>query len=191
MNEVKFEALVEFAVNIPLTHAILLHILLKNGMRCFMAGKTIIRLGKIVKDFALQDQFGQDFVLSRMKGRRVLLSFHPLAWTPVCTLQMQSLEKNKNIFDKFNAIAVGLSVDSSPSKAAWAKAIKIKQTKLLADFWPHGNVAKSLGLFREKDGISQRANVIVDEAGKVCFVKVYPISELPKIDEIIAFLKNA
>ena len=155
-----------------------------------MAEKTVIQLGKVVKSFTLQDQFGQDFVLSKIKGRRVLLSFHPLAWTPVCTRQMQSLEKNKKIFDKLNTIAAGLSVDSVPCKAAWAKAIKIKQTKLLSDFWPHGNVAKSLGLFREQNGFSQRANVILDESGKVCFVKVYPISELPDIDEIIAFLKN-
>ena len=156
-----------------------------------MAEKTIIKLGKTVKNFTLPDQLGQNFILSKMKGRRVLLSFHPLAWTPVCTRQMQSLEKNKKAFDKFNTIAVGLSVDSVPSKAAWAKAIKVKQTRLLADFWPHGNVAKSLGLFRAQDGISQRANVIIDEAGKVCFVKVYPIAQLPDIDEIIAFLKNS
>jgi len=156
-----------------------------------MAEKTIIKLGKTVKNFTLQDQLGQNFILSKMKGRRVLLSFHPLAWTPVCTRQMQSLEKNKKAFDKFNTIAVGLSVDSVPSKAAWAKAIKVKQTRLLADFWPHGNVARSLGLFRAQDGISQRANVIIDEAGKVCFVKVYPIAQLPDIDEIIAFLKNS
>ena len=156
-----------------------------------MAEKIIIKLGKSVKNFSLADQFGQDVVLSRMKGRRVLLSFHPLAWTPVCTRQMQSLEKNKKVFDKLNTIAVGLSVDSVPSKAAWAKAIKVKHTKLLADFWPHGGVAKSLGLFRDQNGFSQRANVILDEKGKVCFVKVYPVADLPDINEIIAFLKNA
>jgi peroxiredoxin len=153
-----------------------------------MAEKNIIKLGKMVKDFTLQDQFSMDFVLSKMKGRRVLLSFHPLAWTPVCTLQMQSLEKNKKVFDKLRTIAVGLSVDSVPCKAAWAKSINVKQTRLLADFWPHGNVAKTLGLFREQNGFSQRANIIIDKAGKVCFVKIYPIAELPDISEIIAFL---
>jgi peroxiredoxin len=156
-----------------------------------MAEKTIIRLGKTVKSFTLRDQSGQAFILSKMKGHRVLLSFHPLAWTPVCTRQMQALEKNKKIFDKLNTIAYGLSVDSVPSKAAWAKAIKVKQTRLLSDFWPHGGVAKGLGLFREKDGISERANIILDESGKVCFVKVYPIAQLPDIKEIINFLKNA
>lgn len=155
-----------------------------------MAEKTMIKLDQSIKNFTLTDQFGQSFMLSKMKGRRVLLSFHPLAWTTVCARQMQTLEKNHKIFDKFNTIAVGLSVDSVPSKAAWAKAIKIKQTRLLADFWPHGKVARSFGIFREKDGISQRANIIIDEAGKVCFVKVYPIAELPDIKEIIAFLKN-
>ncbi|MBN1471950.1 MAG: redoxin domain-containing protein [Syntrophaceae bacterium] len=154
-----------------------------------MAEKNMIKLGKKVKNFTLPDQSGQAFVFSKMKGRRVLLSFHPLAWTPVCTRQMQSLEKNKKIFDKLNTTAVGLSVDSVPSKAAWAKIIKVKNTRLLADFWPHGGVAKRLGLFRERDGISQRANVILDETGKVCFVKVYPIAELPDIKEIMAFLK--
>lgn len=154
-----------------------------------MKEKTIIQLGKMVKNFTLRDQFGQSFELSKLKGRRVLLSFHPLAWTPVCALQMQSLEKNKKAFDRLNTIAVGLSVDSVPCKAAWARAIKIKNTKLLADFWPHGNVAKSLGLFREQDGISQRANIILDGAGKVCFVKIYPIAQLPDIKEIITFLK--
>lgn len=155
-----------------------------------MAEKTLINLGKTVGNFTLPDQFGQNFILARMKGRRVLLSFHPLAWTPVCARQMQSLEQNRKVFDKFNTIAVGLSVDSVPCKAAWAKALKIKHTKLLADFWPHGAVARSFGLFREKDGISQRANVMLDESGKVCFVKVYPIAELPDIREIIDFLKN-
>ncbi|MGB5216998.1 MAG: redoxin domain-containing protein [Smithella sp.] len=155
-----------------------------------MAAKTVIKLGKAVKDFTLPDQFGQNFVLSKMKGQRVLLSFHPLAWTPVCTRQMQSLEKNKKIFEKLNTVAVGLSVDSVPSKAAWAKAIKIKNTKLLADFWPHGGLAKSLSLFREQNGFSQRANVILDEKGKICFVKIYPIGDLPDIKEIIAFLKK-
>ena len=86
-----------------------------------MAEKTIIILGKSVKNFTLADQFGQDFVLSRMKGRRVLLSFHPLAWTPVCTRQMQSLEKNKKVFDKLNTIAVGLSVDSVPGESHQGK----------------------------------------------------------------------
>ena len=153
-----------------------------------MADKKKVQEGKKAKDFFLKDQNGQDFHLSEYRGEKVLLSFHPLAWTSVCAKQMQTLEKNKRSFDKFNTVAVGLSVDSVPSKAAWAKSLRIKRTRLLADFWPHGGVAKSMGLLRA-EGFSERANVIVDEAGKIIFVKVYPIRELPDIGEILRVLE--
>jgi peroxiredoxin len=153
-----------------------------------MADKKRVQQGKKVNDFSLKDQNGQDFRLSEYREERVLLSFHPLAWTPVCAKQMQALEKNKRSLDKLNTVAVGLSVDSVPSKAAWAKSLKIKNTRLLADFWPHGGVAKSMGLLRA-EGFSERANVIVNETGKIIFVKVYPIRELPDIGEILSVLK--
>jgi peroxiredoxin len=141
-----------------------------------------------LKDFKLNDQNRQDFLLSDFRGKRVLLSFHPLAWTPICAQQMQSLERNKKALDKLNTVAVGLSIDSVPCKAAWARSLKIKNTRLLSDFWPHGGVAKSLGILRD-EGFSERANIIVDEAGKVMYVKVYPIRQLPDMGEILTALK--
>jgi peroxiredoxin len=148
------------------------------------------KVGDEAKDFTLKDQNEKEFGLSEHRGKRVLLSFHPLAWTGVCAKQMQSLEANKEAFDSLNTVAVGLSVDTVPSKKAWADSLGIQNTSLLADFWPHGEVAKRFGIFREKNGISERANIIVDENGKIVFLKVYPISELPDINEIIEFLKN-
>ena len=153
-----------------------------------MKENKLIQAGKKVNDFSLKDQHGEDFQLSEYRGEKVLLSFHPLAWTSVCARQMKVLEKNKRSFDKLNTVAVGLSVDSVPCKAAWAKSLKIKKTKILADFWPHGGVAKSMGLLRA-EGFSERANVIVDEAGKVIFIKVYPIKQLPDVEEILDVLK--
>jgi peroxiredoxin len=85
-------------------------------------------------------------------------------------------------------VAAGLSIDSVPCKAAWAKSLKIKNTRLLSDFWPHGALAKSLGILRA-EGFSERANIILDEAGKVMFIKIYPIRELPDIAEILTALK--
>jgi len=152
-----------------------------------MAENKAVQEGQKVKDFSLKDQNGDDFRLSEFRGEKVLLSFHPLAWTSVCAKQMQALEKHKRALDKLNAVAVGLSVDSVPCKAAWAKSLRIKKTRLLADFWPHGGVAKSMGLFR-KEGFSERANVIVNEAGKVVFAKVYPIRELPDMKELLSVL---
>lgn len=149
-----------------------------------------LKKGDMAPDFVLRDQSGKEFKLSDFKGKRVLLSFHPLAWTHVCSLQMQSLEANKDVFDSLNTVAVGLSVDTVPSKKAWAKELGITSTPLLADFWPHGAVAKLYGIFRDKEGSSERANIIVDEAGKIVFFKIYEISQLPDIQEIISFLKQ-
>jgi peroxiredoxin len=152
--------------------------------------EKIMKVGDRFKDFSLEDQKEEMFTLSKFKGKRVLLSFHPLAWTSVCSKQMKSLEKNKDAFDSLNTVAVGVSVDTVPSKRAWAKSLGIKNTRLLSDFWPHGKVAEAYGLFRNDYGTSKRANVIIDENQKVAFVKVYPSGQLPDIKEIIDALKK-
>lgn len=147
-----------------------------------------LKVGDKVPDFTLKDQDKNDVKLSDFKGKKVLLSFHPLAWTPVCADQMKALEANMETFSRLNTVPLGLSVDQMFTKSAWAKELGINNVRILADFWPHGGTAKSLGLFREKEGFSQRANVVVDEEGKVAFIKVYDIPELPDINEIIRFL---
>jgi peroxiredoxin len=149
-----------------------------------MATNKVPDVGVKVRNFSLQDQNQNTFQLADCKGQNVLLSFHPLAWTPVCAKQMQSLEKNNKVFKKLNTVAVGISIDSVPCKSAWAKSLKISQTSLLADFWPHGGIARTLGILRE-EGFSERANFIIDKNGRIAFKKIYPISELPDIDEII------
>jgi peroxiredoxin len=103
---------------------------------------------------------------------------------------MRSLEKNYDTFQELNTIAVGISVDSVPSKNAWAKSINIENTRLLSDFWPHGKVAKLYGLFREKEGFSERVNIIINEDQIIEFKHVYEISELPDINEILDILKT-
>jgi peroxiredoxin len=155
-----------------------------------MAENKVVAVGSRVRDFSLRDQDGKQIRLSTLRGKKVLLSWHPLAWTGICALQMKSLEKNRRAFAKLGVVALGLSVDTVPSKKAWAASLKIKETRLLSDFWPHGKAAKALGLFRKVDGISQRANIILDETGRVVFVKVYPIGQLPDIEEILAVLKS-
>ncbi|HEX2966343.1 MAG TPA: redoxin domain-containing protein [Syntrophorhabdaceae bacterium] len=150
----------------------------------------LIEQGDRGKEFLLKDNRGKDVQLSDFKGKKVLLSFHPLAWTGVCAEQMKALEQNKDKFDHHGTVALGFSVDSVPSKNAWAKSLEIEHTPLLCDFWPHGEAAEAYGLFRAADGFSERANVILDETGQVIFVKVYPIAQLPDLDEIFEVLSR-
>ena len=149
-----------------------------------------ITIGETAPDFTLKDQDGGDFKLSAHKGKKVLLSFHPLAWTGVCTQQMKALESNYKTIAATNTVPVGISIDPGPSKKAWADSMGLKNLKILADFWPHGAVAKLYGIFREHGGTSERANIIVDTQGKVAWVKVYEISQLPDINEVIDTLKK-
>ncbi|AFM39713.1 Peroxiredoxin [Desulfosporosinus acidiphilus SJ4] len=148
-----------------------------------------IMIGATAPDFKLQDNRGNMLSLSDYTGKKVLLSWHPLAWTRVCAEQMKSLETNYARFAELGTIPLGLSVDPVPSKNAWAKELKIANLKLPSDFWPHGAVAKAYGLFRELEGFSERANVIVDENGKISWVKIYDIPEIPDVEEVIQQLK--
>ncbi len=147
-----------------------------------------IAVGDLAPGFALKDNRGEIIDLAAYRGKKVLLSWHPLAWTKVCAEQMKALEAHLADFDRLNTVPLGLSVDSYPCKNAWAKELQIANVRLLADFWPHGKVAADYGLFRDVEGFSQRANVILDEQGKVIWVKLYDIPQLPDIDEVLAVL---
>jgi len=155
-----------------------------------MSKEEVIKEGALSKDFTLEDQKGYKFTLSDLKGMKVLLSFHPLAGTSVCAEQMKSLEENREKFEELNTVPVGISVDSVPAKKLWAEDIGVEETRLLSDFWPHGKVIKMYGLFREEDGFSERANILIDEDQKVIFSKVYPIGEVPDLDEIFTKIEE-
>ncbi len=150
----------------------------------------MVKVGDTAPDFSLKDQNGEEFKLSDYRGKKVLLSFHPLAWTSICAQQMKDLERNYKRFEELNVVPVGISVDSVPCKKAWADHLGLRKLRILSDFWPHGKIAKLYGVFRENNGFSERANIIVDEEGKIVFVKVYPIRELPDIEEILKLLEK-
>lgn len=149
-----------------------------------------IAVGDIAPDFVLKDNRVQDVRLSDYRGKKVLLSWHPLAWTGVCANQMKALEENLAEFEKYNTVPLGMSIDSYPSKNAWAKELGVANVKLLADFWPHGKVAQDYGLFLGEKGFSERANVLIDEEGKVIWVKTYDIPELPDIEEVLNVVRG-
>ncbi|MFH1218942.1 MAG: redoxin domain-containing protein [Candidatus Eisenbacteria bacterium] len=145
-----------------------------------------LKVGDLAPDFTLKDHHDREVNLSGLRGKKIVLGFHPLAWTRVCALQMKDLEASAAQFETLGAIAFGVSVDSVPCKHAWARDLGITKTQLLADFWPHGGVADAFGIFREADGFSERAVFILDPKGTVRFKKIYPIKEVPDIKEIIA-----
>lgn len=149
----------------------------------------MIQLGAMAPDFRLPDQNGEIVTLSQFKGRKVLLSWHPLAWTSVCTDQMRALDRNVERFAEKNTVVLGLSVDPQPSKSVWARALSVKHIKILSDFVPLGEVARDYGIFSEEHGASKRANILINEAGMVIWLKKYEIRTLPDVEEVLGKMK--
>lgn len=147
-------------------------------------------VGKELKSFTLDNQMEKQITIPCCAGKLTLLSFHPLAWTGICTKQMELLDSLYDELEALKVVSFGVSVDAAPSKKAWAKSMGLKKLQLLSDFWPHGELAEALDIFYSKDGISKRANVLIDEKGIVTFLKVYPISELPDFNDVFGFLRK-
>jgi alkyl hydroperoxide reductase subunit AhpC len=104
------------------------------------------------------------------------------------------LDAHRKEFEALDAQVLDISVDSIPSHTAWRqKEIGPVQVPLCADFYPHAEVTRKFGLLREGPpvpGISERAAFIIDKNGKIAFAKVYGISQLPDIEELLTALRG-
>jgi alkyl hydroperoxide reductase subunit AhpC len=109
-------------------------------------------------------------------------------------MQVPELDARRREFEALNAQVLDISVDSISSHVAWRdKEIGPVQVPLCSDFYPHAGVTRKFGILREGPpiaGISERAAFIVDKAGMIAFAKVYGISELPNIEELLQVLRG-
>lgn len=116
-------------------------------------------------DFELRNQFGQAVRLSDFSGSgAVALVFFPHAFSGVCTGELCELRDNVNLFADNSVTLLGVSVDSKYALRAWSDQQGFSFS-LLADFWPHGQVAKEYGVFLEDKGFANRATFIIDDRG--------------------------
>jgi peroxiredoxin len=116
-------------------------------------------------DFELANQFGEHIRLSDFAGKKpVALVFFPLAFSSTCTSELCALRDNLSLFKQNDVELIGISVDSKATLRAWAEQ-EGYDFNLLADFWPHGAVAKEYGVFLEEKGFANRATFIIDVKG--------------------------
>ena len=144
----------------------------------------LLKIGEEAPDFELDSHLGHQVRLSSFRGvKNVVVAFHPLAWTPVCSTQMQNYESEKKWFDNHEAHILSLSVDAVPAKLEWAKSLGGISYDLLSDFHPKGMIAEKYGVMRD-DGITDRAIFVVNKKGIIVFAKVYDIPALPDNEEV-------
>ena len=118
-----------------------------------------------------------------------MLAFHPLAFTPVCSAQMQTYEQARDVLAGLDAEVFGISTDAGPSKHAWAAALGGISFELLSDFHPQGAVAAAFGVLRD-DGLAERALVVVDKAGRIAWTKLYSMPEQPDLADLVRALEG-
>ena len=150
----------------------------------------MIAVGSVAPDFALPNQHRETVALSRFRGRsHVVVAFHPLAFTPVCSVQMQTYERERSTLDALGAHVLALSLDANPSKKAWADALGGISYDLLSDVQPHGRVAAAYGVMRD-DGLAERAVFVVDKAGVIRWATRYDMDQQPDVEELLGAIRS-
>jgi len=145
--------------------------------------------GTRAPDFKLHSTPDQLVSLSDFRGSPVILAFYPADWSPVCGDQMGLYNEVLSEFHRLKAVLVGISVDGSWCHAAFAKDRKL-HFPLLADFEPKGAVARSYGVYRDGDGVTERALFVIDPEGTIYWSYVSPIGVNPGADGILAALED-
>jgi peroxiredoxin len=126
-----------------------------------------VEVGQEAPDFELRDQHGQPVRLSDYRGKRnVVLVFYPFSFSRTCEGELCSLRDEFDDFVGADAQVLAVSVDSPFVQRRWAED-KGYQFPVLADFWPHGAVARGYGVFDEQLGVAHRGTFVIDRDGVV------------------------
>jgi mycoredoxin-dependent peroxiredoxin len=136
-----------------------------------------VQIGDEAPDFELRDQTGQPVRLSDYRGKKnVVIVFYPLSFTGVCEGEMCGIRDSIDAFRNDEVETLAISVDAPPTHARWAHEQGF-EFPLLSDFWPHGEVASTYGVFEDRFGLALRGTFIVDKAGKVVYTDRNPVPE--------------
>jgi peroxiredoxin len=140
----------------------------------------ILTPGTPAPDFTLSAAPDKTITLSEIDSPVVLI-FYPADWSPVCGDELSIFEAAGQLFEKHGAQLLGISVDGVWCHSAFTADRKLK-FPLLADFNPKGQTAASYGVYREDDGISERALFVLDRAHNITWSHLSPIGVNPGAD---------
>jgi peroxiredoxin len=126
-----------------------------------------IEVGQEAPDFELTNQHGEKVRLSSYRGaKNVVLMFFPKAFTGICTDELCAIRDETAIVEDEGTVVLSVSCDTSATLKAFADSQGYTH-QLLSDFWPHGEVAQSYGVFLDTAGIALRATFVIDREGIV------------------------
>ena len=141
---------------------------------------TIPAAGSRAPDFSTRNQYGEEVRLSDYTGRRdVVLVFYPYAFSQVCTSELAALRDRPDLLAAAEFLAI--SCDPMFTLRAYSDAQGLN-FGLLTDFWPHGEIASSYGVFDADRGCAVRGTFVVDRTGVIRWSVVNAIPEARDLD---------
>ena len=143
--------------------------------------------GTPAPDFTLPKNPGAGLSLKELRGKPVVLVFYPADWSPVCGDELTLFNEVLKEFDQHGAQLVGISVDGPWCHQAYADSRRF-QFPLLADFEPKGAIARLYGVYRDREGCSERALFVIDTEGRIAWSYLSPIGVNPGADGIFEAL---
>jgi peroxiredoxin len=154
-----------------------------------VSGAGALPAGAKAPDFALAVSPDKKVSLSDFRGQTVILAFYPADWSPVCGDQMALYNEVLPEFQEHGAQLLGVSVDGVWCHRAFAQARNLR-FPLLSDFEPKGAFARACGVYREGEGITDRALFVIDGTGTIRWSYVSPIDVNPGADGILEALEK-
>jgi peroxiredoxin len=150
---------------------------------------TALPAGTPAPDFRLHSTPDQTVKLSEFRGQPVVLAFYPADWSPVCGDQMALYNEMLSEFENLGAELLGISVDGAWCHAAFSRDRKL-HFPLLPDFEPKGEVARRDGVYRQQDGVCERALFVLNAEGVIHWSYVSPVGVNPGAAGILSALEE-
>jgi peroxiredoxin len=148
-----------------------------------------LNVGDAAPDFALMNQDKKVIKLSELRGKKVMLLFYPMDFSPTCTEEHCAFGPSLGkIAPEADTIIFGVSCDSPFSHAAFRKQYGIPYD-LLAD--PTRKMAKAYGMWagEEPYNCTKRGTVVIGKDGKIAFYQEVAMREARKIEALAAAAK--
>ena len=149
-----------------------------------------VKVGDPAPEFSLPTIDGRTITLAEFRGKKnVVLSFVPAAWTPVCSGQWPGYNIVQDMFDQAETHLIGVSVDNVPTLHAWVQEMGGVWFPVASDFYPHGQLADSLGILRST-GEAERSLFLIDKQGIIRYIDVHDINSRPDLGPLMKAMQE-
>jgi len=176
-------------------YVLVMAIVFACGMVMFARSPATIgdapEVGSAAPDFLLSSNEGKQTGLGDFHGKWLVLYFYPKDFTGGCTLEAHNFQRDLQQYEKFNAVIIGVSVDTAESHKSFCEKEKLN-FKLLSDV--DAKVSERYGSVMDYNGtkLSARNTFIINPEGKIAkvFLKVNPKAHSEEVLAALAELQK-